>query len=170
VFVFELAITMETMTFFFSILIHLFHDLKIEGFQLLIMFIKHFLPLPLLIGDFYMQKWLFRSLHIIPILSIISVYWVINYIATAYYVKPVYPIVMEWDPVWASILVCLTTLIVFYYIFKFYKHITEKQYNKNNNVQKSTMHGNEFQFDRDGVQFAKLDEKAFIVDPKEKDM
>ena len=170
VLIFELAITMQTMTFFFSIFSHLFTDFKQEGFEMIILVLKHFLPLPMLVGDFYMQKWLFRSYHIIPILCVISINWNVNYLATIYYKKPLYPVIMEWDPVWTSMLVCFTSLVIFYYIFKFYKNITEKQYIKSTTNQTNKLHGNEIVFDRDGVQFAKLDEKEIIVDNKEKDI
>ena len=167
VFIFETALTFETMTFVFSIVAHTIKDFKLEGLNLATMYAIHFLPLPMLLADFYMQKWLFRSHHIVPIFIILIVYFCINLAATKYYSIPIYEIVLEWDPVWVSTLVWLFSLFVFYFIFKFYKNITEKHYSTSNTTKKSNMHDNEFQFDRDGVEFEKLDEEI-VVDPKEK--
>ena len=103
IFVFETALTFETMTFIFWTVQHIIRDFKFKGLKLATMYAIHFLPLPMLLIDFYMQKWLFRSHHVVPIIIILIVYYCINFAATKYYEKPIYPIVLEWDPVWVSI-------------------------------------------------------------------
>lgn len=167
---FETALVFETATFVSSLAFQLFGDNKYAGMSFLRILCIQYLPLPILLWDFYMQKWLFRSQHVIPLISIVIVYGWVNYFVTIYSGIPVYPTFLEWNPVWFSMVISTPVVIWIYYLFRFYKSVTEKFYSSNNNMKKGAMHSNEFEFDRDGFEFAKLDEKELPTDPKEKDI